>query len=89
MDSIALNKLYILKKASGTPSIHVQGGTVDIYGSFKLPISSPITDDMSLSQVAFTGIDDLGVLPPYIFVSQNSGTTDYIRLDGVNAREVV
>lgn len=88
MDSLSIGVLYRLTRASGNPSIHVQGGNVNIYGAFAEPSSSPVTDSMSLSKSNFTGIDQLCVIPPFIYIEQSSGETSYIKVDGINARSV-
>lgn len=91
--SIALDTLYQIGRSANNsvggqlqPNIEVVGGTVDIYGSQEEAGSPPT--DMYKTRTAFVGIEAFGVLPRYLYVTQNSGTTTSIILSGVQATEV-
>lgn len=88
---IALNTLYSVGAAVGgeeqlRPNIQVIGGTVNIFGSQEIP-ASPLTD-MFLTAEGFSGIDAFGVIPNYIYITQNSGTTEKIILSGMTVDKV-
>lgn len=68
------------------PNIEVVGGTVDIYGSQTEPVSAPT--GMYKTRDGFVGIDTFDVIPSYIYIAQNTGTTTSIILSGVEAVEV-
>lgn len=89
---IALNTLYAISyTGNGTeqvqPSIEIVGaGTVDIYGSNEKVGSAPT--GMFKTATAFTGIEAFGVVPNYLYIAQNSGTTTDIILSGIKATAV-
>jgi len=82
-ETLALDTLYELKGVGNNPHIEVTGGTVDIYGSNTQPGSPPT--DMAFDAEGFTGFDNFAVIPKYIYISQNTGTTTKIVLIGINA----
>ena len=86
METLALATLYKIRPASQNASLEVIGGTVDIYGSHKLPSSPPT--DMDKTAENFVGIDGFGTFPQYLYIEQNTGTTTDIILIGV-ASEIV
>ena len=87
--TIVQNKLYKLEGQAlildqGKPNIEVQGGTVSIYGSQKLPVGAPSNMVMTVS--GFSGMDIFNVVPNYLFVTGNATS---IILSGMSAKEVV
>ena len=84
---INLDTLYTLEDGSGSnQAIEVIGGTVDIYGSFKTPSSAPV--EMDLTKSGFVGIDKFDVMPKYLYITQDTGTTTHIGLVGLKAEAV-
>lgn len=86
------NKLYELKTIAKSIneiinySMEVLGGYVDIYGSYdeEPPVAPPI--GMSLDRLNFTGIDNLGNIPRYIYLD---GSATKIIINGVEPIEVI
>ncbi len=91
--AISVGVLYAieLNTYSGTEQVaqnlEVIGGTVDVYGSQIKPVSSP-TSEMSINEVAFTGIAPFGVIPNYFYLAANTGTVTSVTLSGVKATVV-
>lgn len=64
-------------------SLEVIGGAVDVYGSHFKPSAPPA--GMVKNQTAWVGMDKFGVLPNYLYIVQNTGTTTSIVLSGADA----
>ncbi len=88
---LQLNTIYAVA-ASGEggeqilPNIEVIGGAVTIYGSQDLPANAPT--GMIEDQTSFSGIDFFAVVPNYIYIEQDSGTTTSIIVSGLSVTEV-
>ena len=93
---IALNRLYKSNKGIGinkvdlqlNPNIFINSGTVNIYGS-NSKIQPTSVSDMTLNaeNTAINGVVLFDVIPTWIAITQNSGTTTEIVLTGVNAQD--
>lgn len=90
--SIDLNTIYEVvilnnngKQEQNAISIEAKGGTVDILG-YNGATESPVEADMTLqtSNVGIEGVVPFDVVPRYILVKQNTGTTTEITLSGVD-----
>ena len=68
-------------------NIEVVGGTVNIYGSQTEPVSAPT--GMYKTRDGFVGIDNFAVIPNYLYIEQNTGTTTSIIVSGVEVKEAV
>ena len=90
---IQLNTLYEVVQAdtgSGSslqPYIEIVGGVGNVYGSAVLP-GSPPTNMTNSTPNGLQGIENFGVLPNYLYVTQASGTITSIVLSGVIAKAV-
>jgi hypothetical protein len=90
--TLELATLYAVSKGglSGSeqlkPNIEVVGGSVDIYGSQEEPVSPPT--GMFKTREAFAGIEAFDVIPNYLYIAQNTGTTTSIITSGLNVKEV-
>ena len=90
--SIDLDNLYEVKKKGGVsgseqlnPSIFINVGDVDIYGynGATEPTSYATMGALQASNTAVGGTIAFDVIPKYIAVKQNTGTTTEIVLSGV------
>jgi hypothetical protein len=91
--SVTTEQLYALydvdtQSVQLSPSIEVQGGTVDIYGSQTVPASPPVGMILAPQGSNFSGLDRFGVVPNYIYIASVSGTP-VINITGVQLRAIV
>lgn len=89
MATLSLDTLYRVYDASGDKMIEIVGGTVDLYYTLVEPTSSPITDDLnSYDTIANNEMKKLDAVPAYMYVTQNTGTTTYVRISGIRVEAV-
>lgn len=69
------------------PYIEIIGGGANIYGSLVQPGSAP-TGMINSTPAGFEGIQNFGVLPNFLYVTQASGTITSVTLSGVIATAV-
>jgi len=87
---LAPNTLYeimandLTKANQAKVALEVIGGTVNVFGSFKKPDAAPT--NMAQTATGFTGIDELNILPNYIYIQ---GSPTSIIINGVTAKQVV
>lgn len=89
--SIELNTIYEVvilnnsgKQEQNEINIEAKGGTIDILG-YNGATENPVEADMTLqsSNTGVEGIEPFDVVPRYILVKQNTGTTTEITLSGI------
>ena len=70
------------------PYIYINSGSVDIYGSSGLQVPESISDMvLSSENTNISGHDSFCIVPTYIYITQNTGTTTEIVVDGIEIHE--
>ncbi len=70
------------------PFIEVIGGVANIYGSVSLPVAAPAGMTNAVP-AGLQGIENFGVIPNYLYITQASGTITKVILSGVTAKEAL
>ena len=93
-ENIALDTLYevrLLAPVQGAeqinPSLTIEGGSVDIYVSQPLDATPPT--NMILADIDIAGVFPLGIIPNYIYLTENAPTVTTITASGLNITPVV
>ena len=78
------------------PKIFIDGGSIDIYASEgdystgkMLPPSSLSDMVLERENTNISGYDTFFMLPIYIYMTQNTGTTTNILIDGINEPDII
>lgn len=94
--TLSLNKLYAIHIPQPFnnldlfyPTVFIKGGSVNIYASGSSEVPTSISDMvLNKENTNISGYDSFFIIPQYIYVTQNSGTTTEIIIDGLNANEI-
>lgn len=93
---LSLLKLYEVGQKGGVsgseqlePSFWVNSGAVDVYVS-NSQTAPALLSDMSLDtdDIAVQGLRQFGVIPSYIYLQQNSGTSTEIIVAGLEVKDL-
>lgn len=66
------------------PFIEVLGGVANIYGSVNKPVSAPSGMTNAVPD-GLQGIENFGVVPNYLYITEASGTITSVIVSGVKA----
>ena len=93
---LALDTLYEVAKRGGSsaseqlePSFWVSDGSVDVYVSNSLTQPTALSEmTLDTDDVAIGGIRQFGVIPTYILVKQNTGSSTEVVVAGLEVEEL-
>lgn len=92
-EALSLDTLYEVRAYGGSdqvaPNIWVKDGTVDVYvsNSGTPPASAPAGMQIIENGEALVGIAKFDVLPSWLYIEQNAGTTTEIVVSGLDVKQ--
>jgi len=94
--SLSLSTLYRIGKTNtllgfigpqGLPNLSIEDGTVDVYGSNSATQPATLADmRVSVDTTGVYGVVPFGVVPKWIAIVQNSGTTNEVVSYGIDVQ---
>jgi len=87
--SITLPNSFNSQQGAFKPYIYINSGTVDVYGSGGLSQPQSLSDlTLEDENTAVDGFDIFDLIPTYIVVKQNTGTSTEIVVSGLKLNDL-
>lgn len=87
--SVALPLSYNSQQGAFKPYIYINSGTVDVYGSGGLSQPTSLSElTLEDENTAVDGFDIFDLIPTYILVKQNTGTSTEIVVSGLRLNDL-